>query len=105
MTILDRLLDELHSVKAPIKSSDLATRIGVSQSALDGMIEVLVGKGKLVGSPDLADDDLIACSGTACGVLCVGLDQCPFIVDVPEMFSLVIESPPLSRSSTSPPVS
>jgi hypothetical protein len=92
MTILDRLLDELHSVKGPIKSSDLANRIGVSQSALDGMIEVLVGKGKLVGSPDMADDDLIACSGTACGVLCVGLDQCPFIVDVPEMFSLVIET-------------
>lgn len=91
MTILDRLLDELHSVKGPIRSSELASRIGTSEAALDGMIGVLVAKGKLEGSSASASEELVACSGTACGVSCVGLDTCPFIVNVPEVFSLVIE--------------
>lgn len=93
MTILDRLLDELHTVKGPIRSSDLASRIGISDSALDGMLGVLVSKGKLEGSASTVDEELVACSGTACGASCVGLDKCPFIVDVPEVFSLVIETP------------
>jgi hypothetical protein len=93
MTILDRLLDELHTVKGPIRSSELASRIGISDSALDGMLDVLVAKGKLEGPAEMAEEELVACSGTACGALCVGLDKCPFIVDVPEVFSLVIEAP------------
>ena len=93
MTILDRLLDELHTVKGPISSSALASRIGVSDSALEGMLGVLVAKGKLEGSTGTAAEELVACSGTACGASCVGLDTCPFIVDVPEVFSLVLETP------------
>ena len=93
MTILDRLLDELHTAKGPISSSELASRIDVSVSALDGMLGVLVTTGKLEGSSKTTDEELIACSGTACGASCVGLDKCPFIVDVPEVFSLVIEAP------------
>ena len=93
MTILDSLLDELRTVKGPIKSSELASRIGVSDSALDGMLGVLVAQGKLEGSAETVDKGLVACSGTACGASCVGLDECPFTVDIPEVFSLVVESP------------
>ena len=93
MTILDRLLEELHRVKGPIRSSELASRIGVSDSALHGMLGVLVAKGKLEGSAEKAEEEFVACSGTACAASCVGLDECPFIVDVPEVFSLVIEAP------------
>jgi hypothetical protein len=93
MTILDRLLDELHAVNGPVTASALASRIGVSDSALDGMLGVLVTLGKLEGNPEMSGEGLVACSGTACGTACVGLDTCPFIVDVPEVFSLVLESP------------
>jgi hypothetical protein len=92
MTILDRLLDELHTVNGPIRSSTLASRIGVSDSALAGMLGVLVAKGKLKGSEEVSGDDIVACSGTACGTSCVGLEKCPFIADVPEVFSLVLEA-------------
>lgn len=101
MTILDRLLEELHMVRGPIRSSELASRIGVSGSVLDGMIDVLVAKGKLEGSAGTVDEELVACSATACGASCVGLDKCPFIVDVPDMFSLVIEAP---RFESGPPL-
>lgn len=90
MTILDRVLDELRAAKGPIRSSDLATKVGVSESALSGMVSVLAAKGKLAGSEPELFEDVVACSGLACGQSCVGLDECPFIVEVPETIALVI---------------
>lgn len=92
MTILDRLLAELRKANGPLRSNALAARIGVSEPALDGMISVLVGKGRLATSNTEPTRDVIACSGVACGASCVGLDRCPFIADVPESYVLVIES-------------
>lgn len=92
MTLLDEVLGELQRAKGPIRSTELAAKIGVSESALDGMISVLVAKGKLAGSSTAATEDVIACSGIACGTSCVGLERCPFIADVPETYSPVIGS-------------
>ncbi|MEN8040110.1 MAG: FeoC-like transcriptional regulator [Actinomycetota bacterium] len=96
MTILDRVLEELRSAKGPIRSNDLATKVGVSETALDGMISVLVAKGKLAGSDPEPIEETVACSGIACGTSCVGLEKCPFIADVPETYALVIQPPPPS---------
>lgn len=93
MTILDRVLAELRGAKGPIRSNELATRIGVSPSTLEGMVSVLVSKGRLAGSGSGPVEDVIACSGVACGTSCVGLDKCAFIANVPESYALVIESP------------
>jgi hypothetical protein len=90
MTVLDRVLDELRHVKGPIRSSDLAARVGVSESALSGMVSVLVAKGKLVGTEPESHQDVVACSGLACRGSCVGLDECPFIAEVPDTIALVI---------------
>ena len=92
MTILDRVLGELREAKGPIRSSDLAARVGVSESALSGMVSVLVSKGKLAADEPESFEDMVACSGLACGTSCVGLDECPFIVDVPNTIALVIAS-------------
>ena len=93
MTILDGVLAELRGAKGPIRSSDLALRMGISEGTLDGMVSVLVAKGKLVGSEPVPVEDVVACSGVACGTSCVGLEMCPFIADVPDIYTLVIESP------------
>ncbi len=42
MTILDRILAELGESKGPNRSSELAANVGVSESALEGMVTVLV---------------------------------------------------------------
>ena len=89
MTVLDRLVDELRTVRGPIRTSDLAHRIGVSEPALDGMIDVLAAKGVLSSPVDPMLGEAIACSGVACGTTCVGLDECPFIANVPETYTLV----------------
>ena len=95
MTILDRLLDEVRAAKGPIRASDLARRLDVSESALDGMVSVLVTNGRLSGSEVESGDEMVACSGIACGTSCVGLDDCAFIVSVPQTHHLVIE--PVAR--------
>ena len=100
MTVLDRLVDELRAARGPIRSRDLANRIGVSEDSLEMMVDVLVSKGVLSGSTTPSPDETIACSGVACGATCVGLDECPFIVNVPETYTLVIDPVvPLSEPS------
>ena len=103
MTVLDRVVDELRDARGPIRSSDLAGRVGVSESALTGMIDVLTAKGVLASPSDPTGGESIACSGVACGSACVGLDACPFIVSVPDTHTLVLERsvpmPGLRRSA------
>jgi len=99
MTVLDELIDQLRAARGPIRSTDLASRIGVSASALDGMIVVLTGKGVLASPADAATGETVACSGSACGKSCVGLEACPFIADVPTTYSLVIAPPAVSTSA------
>ena len=92
MTILDRVLSELRKTNRPILSTELAAKVEVTDAALEGMISVLVAKGRLAGAESEPSEEIVACSGTACGTTCVGLDECPFIVEVPSSFALVIES-------------
>lgn len=90
--VLDTLLTELRSVRGPIRSADLAERVGVSESALSGMIDVLVSKGRLSPAEDPGAGEAVACSGGACGSSCVGLDQCTFIANVPSTYTLIVDS-------------
>ena len=91
-SVLDTLLTELRTVRGPIRSGDLADRVGVSESALSGMIDVLVAKGRLSPAEDPGAGEAVACSGGACGAACVGLDQCAFIANVPAAYTLIVDS-------------
>ena len=91
-SVLDTLLTELRAVRGPIRSADLAERVGVSESALSGMIDVLVAKGRLSPAEDPGAGEAVACSGGACGTACVGLDQCAFIANVPAAYALIINA-------------
>mgnify|MGYP000718272155 CR=1 FL=1 len=91
-SVLDLLLTELRTVRGPIRSADLAERVGVSESALSGMIDVLVSKGRLSPAGAFGDGGAVACSGGACGSSCVGLDQCAFIANVPLTYTLIVDS-------------
>jgi hypothetical protein len=98
MTVLDQLVDELRAERGPVRSSDLARRIGVSEPALDGMISVLTAKGVLITPYGSMLGESIACAGVTCGATCVGLDECPFIADLPMTYALARNTPmPLPR--------
>lgn len=91
-SVLDSLLTELRTVRGPIRSADLAERVGVSESALSGMIDVLVSKGRLSAAGASADGGAMACSGGACGSACVGLERCTFIANVPSTYTLILDA-------------
>lgn len=91
-SVLETLVDELREVRGPIRSADLAERVGVSESAVSGMIDVLVAKGRLSAADNPGAGQSVACSGSACGTSCVGLDQCAFIAKVPASYTLVVDT-------------
>jgi hypothetical protein len=91
MTILDELVAEIRHARGPVRSKDLADRLGIAPSALDGMLTVLVANGTLA-TGTATSGDAIACSGAACGATCVGADECAFTVSVPSTHHLVIGS-------------
>jgi DNA-binding MarR family transcriptional regulator len=45
--MLSQIIKELESAGGAIDLDELSRRLGVERSALDGMIETLVGKGRL----------------------------------------------------------
>jgi hypothetical protein len=47
MVMLSRILKEFEGAKGPLDLNELSRRLGVERSALDGMLEYLVRKGKL----------------------------------------------------------
>ena len=91
-SVLDTLVDELRTIRGPIRSADLADRVGISESAMSGMIDVLVAKGRLSPAESPGAGESVACSGSACGTSCVGLDQCAFIANVPASYTLIVDS-------------
>jgi DNA-binding Lrp family transcriptional regulator len=82
MTVLDRVVAEMGSAQGPIPLSEIAKRVGVSRSALDGMLGVLVDKGRLTSAGSDPIPTGFACTGAACGTTCVGLEDCPFVAEV-----------------------
>lgn len=47
MAILENIVEELESSDGPLTKKELAKRVGVEESALEGMLEFLERKGKL----------------------------------------------------------
>ena len=45
--MLSKILEELRKSIEPVSSNDLAQRLGINRSALEGMLEQLVKQGKL----------------------------------------------------------
>ena len=45
--MLTRILEELRKSTEPVNNNDLARRLGIDRSALEGMLEQLVKEGKL----------------------------------------------------------
>ena len=64
-------------------NTELAHRLGIDVSVLDGMMSVLERKGVLSVPSDVAGVGNAVCSGSACGTSCAGLASCPFVADLP----------------------
>jgi hypothetical protein len=82
--VLNRVLEAVESSRGGTDLRSLSRELGVERSALEGMIEFWVRKGRLVDwrSDALADgeepEEGAMCA--ECGPSCYGVAECPFVV-------------------------
>jgi len=82
--MLRQVLHEIESANAPITLQTLGRRLAIEPSALQGMIDFWVRKGRL------RDDDAVDNCATSggCGTSCGGATGCAFVVETPRSYSL-----------------
>jgi hypothetical protein len=85
--MLHQVLHEIERANGPITINELSRRMGIDASALQGMIDFWVRKGRL------RDDDApvaeeAACGGGSCGDSCYGMTACPFTAKMPKSYSI-----------------
>jgi len=89
MTILQQVLQEIETVDGPISVRELSHRLDVEASALEGMLEFLVRKGRLVDDCQAISELSGDCGpGLACAGACPGAGSCPFVTRRPKTYSL-----------------
>lgn len=86
--MLNQVLQEIKFAQSALILSDLSRKLGVERSALEGMIQFWVRKGRLRDD----DADLAAvtstCSPPNCDGSCLGIEVCPFVVKTPKTYSI-----------------
>lgn len=92
--MINLVLKEIESAQGAINLNDLSRSLGVDRTALEGMIQLLIRKGRLVDEdvPPTGSDG--SCSMDNCGTSCYGPGECTFIAKMPKSYSM----PPKKRS-------
>jgi hypothetical protein len=86
--VLTEVLDAIQSGDGAMSLRALSRQLKVEPSALEGMIQHWVAKGRLtVASGD--ESDAVDCR--SCGPTCYGDGQCPFVIVAPRVVSVVDE--------------
>lgn len=83
MSLLYNVLEAIQQASEPISLNDLAHTLEIEPSALEGMIDFWVRKGRI------KVHDGLAC-GSACGSC--GVDGCPMLLHLPRQFEVVDQS-------------
>lgn len=85
--MLWKVLHEVEKAQEPLDLNELSRRLNIDRSALDGMIQFWVRKGRLMddGSMGCAT---FACTNRGCGG-CAGGQSCPFTMTMPRTLSLI----------------
>lgn len=86
--MLRQVLQEIKAAPSTVNLNALARKLGVERSALEGMIQFWVRKGRLQDDDQAAAAALQVCASGSCGPGCVGAQGCPFIVNLPRTYSV-----------------
>ncbi|MBN2048104.1 MAG: hypothetical protein JW750_09695, partial [Anaerolineaceae bacterium] len=85
--MLGKILKEIESADGVISLEQLSQKMGVQSSALEGMIEMLIQRGKLEVVDSQADDcesgDCCGSKPSACASCGTG-GECPFLLRYPK---------------------
>jgi hypothetical protein len=86
--MLQVILQEIESAGGTINLAELSRKLDVESSALEGMLEFWVRKGRLRSS---RQGNQFCSPNLACGGSCGGAQGCPFVIQMPQTFSLVTD--------------
>lgn len=89
-TVLRQVLNTFENTGGPLSLKQMARELNVEMGMLEGMIQHWVRKGRLRESAPLPD----------CGTC--GVNNCPFIMQMPRTFELVIGDLPESEVTPAP---
>jgi hypothetical protein len=90
--MLREVFHELESAQGPVNLNELSRKLGLERSALEGMIQFWVRKGRLKDD-ELEQEQIFAgCDSGSCrGGSCPGPQGCPFIMKMPRTFSITLQ--------------
>lgn len=82
--MLKLVLQSIESSKGPVHVAELSQRLGIERSALEGLIDYWVRKGRLY------DSDGAACAPSTghCSTSCTGAANCAFVAKMPKMYEV-----------------
>lgn len=90
MTLLREVLRELEAAEGPVNMNALSQKLGVERSALEGMIQFWVRKGRLKDDERENEQIFATCGGGSCGGGCPGPQGCPYVLKMPRTFTLTL---------------
>ena len=90
--MLREVLHAIETADGPIHLAALSQQLGIERSALDGMIDYWVRKGRLQARD--APDTVCAPAAGHCGGGCAGAAACPFIARMPKSYSIELSTSP-----------
>jgi hypothetical protein len=88
--MLKQVLQEIKAVQGTISLTELSRKLGVERSALEGMIQFWIRKGRLKDDEREAEQLFATCGGGSCGGSCPGPQGCPYVLKMPRTFSLTL---------------
>jgi hypothetical protein len=97
--MLSQVLRELQANQGTLRLEELAARVNMEPSALKGIIDLWVSKGRLQIATDEPSDSACpscgpvtkTCAPTCGAGSCPGAAACPFVAKMPTMYSLRIK--------------
>ena len=91
--MLHQVLQEIEAAQGAVNLNELSRKLGVEQSALEGMIGYWVRKGRLRDDSQAEEIPLSSCASGACGHSCPGPQGCPFVMQLPKTYTLLGRRP------------
>ena len=86
--MLQQVLREIKSAGGTINLNELAGRLNVEPSALDGMIQFWIRKGRLKETDITCGPAGQSCHTVSCACSCPGPQGCPFVMTLPRTLSI-----------------
>jgi hypothetical protein len=88
--MFSQILIEFRNSKTPLSLGGLSRRLDVEKSALEGMLETLVRKGRLKASHGPLAEPVVECESVTCAG-CGSAASCPFAGNMPVVTYSLIE--------------